>query len=60
MSYIPSTPKTMLDAQRAYALEHKPVEGVPTLCVSSLSYRLRVVLRSLERELRPYVQALRC
>ena len=50
----------MLDAQRAYALEHKPVEGVPTLCVSSLSYRLRVVLRSLERELRPYVQALRC
>ncbi|GAA5842917.1 hypothetical protein JCM9279_004028 [Rhodotorula babjevae] len=31
LSYIPSTPKTMLDAQRAYALEHKPVEGVPTL-----------------------------
>ncbi|TNY19674.1 galactose-1-phosphate uridylyltransferase [Rhodotorula diobovata] len=31
LSYVPSTPQTMLEAQRDYAHEHKPVEGVPTL-----------------------------
>ncbi|GAA5823984.1 hypothetical protein JCM3770_004620 [Rhodotorula araucariae] len=31
LSYIPSIPATMLQAQRDFAFEHQPVEGVPTL-----------------------------
>ncbi|BGP43699.1 galactose-1-phosphate uridyl transferase [Rhodotorula kratochvilovae] len=31
LSYIPSIPATMLQAQRDFAHEHQPVEGVPTL-----------------------------
>ncbi|GJN94021.1 hypothetical protein Rhopal_007084-T1 [Rhodotorula paludigena] len=31
LSYVPSIPSTMLAAQRDFAHEHKPVEGVPTL-----------------------------